>query len=364
MSSPTDPTAAPTAPIATADPAPPAPAAPRRRPFTFVTLTAGVVPALVLIGLVAAMGSARDTASPIARHATAMALLSTATTAPAGTSVPGTPASPQGCSATGAAPKPPLPLIFSARGYPGARGEVALTFDDGPAPIYTRQILDELQAAGAQATFFVVGAHAQRYPDLVRAELAGGNAVGNHSFTHQDLAGKSVADVRWQLASTSSTLRSITGDTCLWLFRPPYGLGGFDANALAEAHREGFTVVIWDVWALDWQRPGTAVIAQRIITRLHSGAIILLHDGGSNTFTPDRSQTADALPAILAAIHQRGLRAVTLPRLLTDAGLVRLSSAPAGARATPTPPAIPTVPPGSEGALAVPTAETARFPSA
>ncbi len=285
------------------------------------------------------VGQATATPSPVPRATTRTGLSS----------------SPQGCALGSVAPTPLSFRIYSARGYPGARGEVALTFDDGPSPIYTRQILDELRVAGAHATFFDVGAHARRYPDLVRAELRGGNAVGNHTYTHQDLAGQSTADIRWQLTTTTTTLRTITGDNCLWLFRPPYG--AFDGNVLAEVHREGFTTIIWDVWALDWLRPGTAVIAQRIISQLHSGAIILLHDGAPNNEYPDRSQTANAVPAILAAIHARGLRAVTLPQMLRDAGLIQDPGSPSASPGMPTPVPTPSLPPGTEGTLAPPVAE-------
>lgn len=326
-------------------------------------LAIGVVSALVLTGLFAVPGGAWGLLGPLGQiGAPATATLGSATATPTETSAPSLPgppptpthtpvrpSSPQGCGPTGAAPRPPAYSINSATDLAGARGEVALTFDDGPAPYYTRQILDELKAAGAHATFFDVGEHAQRYPDLVRAELAGGNAIGNHTYTHQDLAGRSVDDVREQLTTTTATLRHITGDPCLWLFRPPCGL--YDARTIAEARHEGLTAMLWDVWALDWERPGTSVIEQRVIENLHSGAIILLHDGGSSTFTPDRHQTADALPAILRAIRARGLRAVTLPKLLMDAGLVRLPGTHAAPPATPVPPPASDAPLGPEGAL-------------
>lgn len=233
---------------------------------------------------------------------------------PQGTTATGLTNSPQGCALGSVAPRPPDVPISSARGSPGAQGEVALTFDDGPLPLYTRQILDELKAAGAHATFFDVGAKARRYPDLVRAELAGGNAVGNHTYTHLSLPGASLHVVRDQLQHTTSTIEAITGDRCLWLFRPPYG--HVDASVLAEVRREGLTTVLWDVDALDWLRPSAAVIAPRIIAQLHAGAIILLHD-----WVPG---TVAALPTILAAMRARGLRALTLPQLLRDAGLVRV----------------------------------------
>lgn len=235
-------------------------------------------------------------------------LTAAASPIPLGTTQTGLISFPQGCMLSSVSPHPPDIPIFSARSYAGAQGEVALTFDDGPIPHSTRRILDELKAAGAQATFFVEGAKARRYPDVVRAELAGGNAVGNHTYMHLSLPGARLQVVQDQLHRTTSTIESITGDHCLWLFRPPYG--HLDARVLAEAHREGLTTVLWDVEAEDWLR---AVIEQRIISQLHSGAIILLHD-----WVPG---TVAALPAILAAMRARGLRAVTLPQLLRDAGL-------------------------------------------
>lgn len=241
--------------------------------------------------------------------------------------------SPQGCGVAGARPVPLPPAIYSASGSSGARGEVALTFDDGPSPVYTPQILAILKAWAMRATFFVVGHHAQQYPDIVRAEWVAGNAVGNHTFTHLFLPGASPAQLRSQLSTTTRTLQAITYDPCLWLFRPPYG--GVDANVLAQARRQGLTTVLWDVQAEDWLRPGASVIANRIVSQLHSGAIILLHDSAPDGEIPDRSQTVAALPTILAAIRNERLRAVTLPKLLFDAGLVRRPAPPSTPRPTP-----------------------------
>jgi hypothetical protein len=101
-------------------------------------------------------------------------------------------------------------------------------------------------------------------------------------------------------------------------------------QAWKTVYGRGYTSVDWDIDAADWTMPGSQVIAQRIIKQLHPGAIILLHDGAPDGEKQDRSQTVAALPAILAAIKGRGLQPVTLPRLLTDAGLIK--------RPTPPPP--------------------------
>jgi peptidoglycan/xylan/chitin deacetylase (PgdA/CDA1 family) len=282
--------------------------------------------------------------------------------------------SPQGC-VDGVAPpasQGPDGPIATARGYPGVGQEIALTFDDGPNPTYTPQILAELSEAGAHATFFVVGHHAQLYPNLVRAEWASGDAIGNHTFNHEAIPGLTPDQLRATLDSTERAIRAATGDPCMWLFRAPYGEFAppvripsptstpppkkprahtptpaptlttpapapvTATQAWRVAHAAGYTPVEWDVDCQDWLRPGSEAIAQCIIAHLHPGAIILMHDSAPDNETQDRSQTVAALPAILAAIKARGLLPVTLPRLLSDTGLI---TPPVPHSATPTLPA-------------------------
>jgi peptidoglycan/xylan/chitin deacetylase (PgdA/CDA1 family) len=198
-----------------------------------------------------------------------------------------------------------------------------LTFDDGPGPIYTQQIIDILRAWNAPATFFVVGVHAQRYPSLVREEAADGFAIGDHTMYHLDLTKLNVSQVKDAISSAASTIRSVTGNNCLWLFRPPYG--HYDPAVISTAKSQGLITQLWDLDGLDWTRPGPTFIANRIIGGLHSGAIILMHDSAPDFEHQDRSQTVAALPNILAALRVRGLRPVTLPQLLSDAGYVTLN---------------------------------------
>jgi peptidoglycan/xylan/chitin deacetylase (PgdA/CDA1 family) len=276
---------------------------------------------------------------------------------------------------SGVAPQPgqgPLGPIYTTHGYAGVGKEIALTFDDGPNPVYTPQILDELNAAGVRATFFLVGRHAALYPDLVRAEWLAGDTIGNHTFGHEWIPGLSSDRLQATLDKAAQAIRSATTDPCLWLFRPPYGQLIPPVRAPTPAHTpgpgtppaptptqpvqvpvqvtqawktvygRGYTSVDWDIDAADWTLPGAQVIAQRIIKQLHPGAIILLHDGAPDGEKQDRSQTVAALPAILAAIKARGLQPVTLPRMLLDAGLIK----------RPTPPSpTPTQTPLSDGAV-------------
>jgi peptidoglycan/xylan/chitin deacetylase (PgdA/CDA1 family) len=278
--------------------------------------------------------------------------------------------SPQGC-VNGVEPPPgqgPYGPIYSTYGYRGVGNEIALTFDDGPNPVYTPQILAQLRSADVPATFFLVGHHAELYPDLVSQEWGDGHAIGNHTFNHDWIPGLSPDRLRTSLDKTAQVLRSATGDPCLWLFRAPYGqfippvrVPGTPTpgvptptpqaqvpvtvtQAWRVVHEAGYTPVNWDTDGKDWLLPGTQAIAQRIIAQLHPGAIILMHDGAPDNEKQDRSQTVAALPAVLAAIRARGLQPVTLPRMLVDAGLIKRPNPPP---ATPSPTRTPQSPNGA-----------------
>jgi peptidoglycan/xylan/chitin deacetylase (PgdA/CDA1 family) len=205
---------------------------------------------------------------------------------------------------------------------------VALTFDDGPNPVWTPQVLAELQAANMHATFFVVGVHAQRFPDLVEQEWQDGMAIGNHTLHHEPLLFAKPVLVRSSLTQTANIIKGITHDPCLWLFRPPYGDLAANSGGANEVRGEGYTIVNWDTEGHDWLRPGVKSIVRQVVEHLHPGAIILLHDGAPDTELQDRSQTVQALPQILAALKARGLVSVTLPQLLKDGGVVTQPSLP------------------------------------
>jgi peptidoglycan/xylan/chitin deacetylase (PgdA/CDA1 family) len=211
-------------------------------------------------------------------------------------------------------------------GYPLYNGnprlpEIALTFDDGPTPPYTSQILALLQRYGVKATFFVIGSQAAAYPDLVRQESHQGNIVGNHTWTHPNLIYLSPAAVRAQLQSTSNEIQAVTG---VWptVFRPPGG--NFSSSVQSIAASLGLSTILWNVDPRDWSLPGASVIIQRILNSAHNGSIIIMHDGGGN-----RSETVAALPTIITALAQRGFQFVTIPRMIHDLAPLRAGSGPA-----------------------------------
>src|SRR5258708_3992751 len=188
--------------------------------------------------------------------------------------------------------------------------EVALTFDDGPNPLYTTQILTILQDYQIHASFFVIGRQAQVYPDLIKQEYNNGNLVGNHTWSHPNLPFLSTPSIQWQFITTSNVIAHILGVRPIY-FRPPYG--NINSSVLSVANSFGDTTVIWNVDPRDWSQPGVATIVTRVLYQVRNGSIILMHDGGGN-----RSQTVAALPLILDALLKRCFRLVTIPQLLKD----------------------------------------------
>lgn len=197
-----------------------------------------------------------------------------------------------------------------ARGRPiycaGRRGdEVALTFDDGPGP-YTRLVLAKLRKHGVRATFFVVGRNIALVPGATRAERALG-AVGDHTFTHPQLTSLAPADAERQILGTQAALARSSGGR-VFLFRPPYGAHDARVDAIARAH--GLLEILWSVDSADSLGANYAQIERNVISGLHPGAIILMHE--------NHGQTVRALLAIFAALQRRHLRAVSVPQLLSD----------------------------------------------
>ncbi len=189
---------------------------------------------------------------------------------------------------------------------PRSRRVVALTFDDGPSP-YTATVLSILRRTKVPGTFFVLGGQISAYPNTMKAMLAGGHAIGNHSWNHPSLAGG--GGLAWsQLRGTSRRIRSATGYTpCV--FRPPYG--AVSGSLISIARQIGMNTVNWDVDPQDWARPGQGTIYRRIVNNVRPGSIVLMHDGGG-----PRGQTVGALPGVIANLKRRGYRFATVPQLL------------------------------------------------
>ncbi len=185
----------------------------------------------------------------------------------------------------------------------------ALTFDDGPDPVYTPQVLAVLAANRAHATFFDVGTSIAAHAGLARATVAAGQEVANHTYDHLRLPPLGDAALQWQIAAQRTVARH-AGLPATHLFRPPYGY--FDGRVSAAAARQGLRVIGWDV-PLEREMSGHTIIAavHRLVSLVYRGSIVLAHDSRG-----DRSRTIAVLARLLPALRARGLRAVTVSDLL------------------------------------------------
>lgn len=179
---------------------------------------------------------------------------------------------------------------------------VALTFDDGPDPVHTRQVLEILDRYGARATFFCVGHHVSALPDEVRRIVAAGHELGNHSWSHPFLPDLTAGQLREQIDRTGEAVARVTGEFPT-RFRPPYG--GLTPEVLATLAEHPTVLTLWDVDSRDWARPGAESIAATVLESAGPGSVVLMHEGAG-----ERSQTVRALPSIIEGLLERGLELV------------------------------------------------------
>lgn len=191
---------------------------------------------------------------------------------------------------------------------PEDRAAVAVTFDDGPHAMYTPQVLDVLAKYNAKATFFCLGEQAERNKEIVARAVREGHEIANHTMTHPQAPKVSAEQLQQEVGENNKLLEEITGQK-VQFFRPPYGY--FNADYFKACQERNLTVVLWTIVPKDWEQPPAEVIAQRVISEIQPGSIVLLHDGGGS-----RTQTVKALEIILQELDKRNLKAVTLSQLL------------------------------------------------
>jgi peptidoglycan/xylan/chitin deacetylase (PgdA/CDA1 family) len=195
-----------------------------------------------------------------------------------------------------------------------ARGEVALTLDDGPDPEVTPAVLDLLQAHGVRATFFCIGERVRRHPALTRRIVDAGHSVQNHSLRHRHhFSFLGPRGFEREIGDAQSLLADVTGvrPHC---FRAPAGL----RNPLLDPvlHRLNLHLVSWSRRAFDTRRSDPAAVLQRLSQGLGGGSIVLLHDGHSRRTAQGRAVVLEVLPAFLQTCRDNGLRPVTLSEAL------------------------------------------------
>ncbi len=185
---------------------------------------------------------------------------------------------------------------------------IAITFDDGPHPRYTPEILDILAEYGAKATFFSVGVNAETYPKLIRRILAEGHELGNHTYNHYHTPKMDCEVLRRDILACSEALQKISGSEP-HLFRPPEGVCTEEIKALCC--ERGYTIVMWSIDTRDWAHTPIADITKNVQKNATDGAIILMHD-----FIGKNSPTPAALRQILPILQEAGFEFVTVSELL------------------------------------------------
>lgn len=188
--------------------------------------------------------------------------------------------------------------------------KIALTFDDGPHPRYTEQILKILQDYQITATFFIVGVNAENYPNELKKIVEAGCEIGNHTGTHVQMNHLSEEEMEREIRRCEETVFNVTGIRPK-LFRPP---GGIMPNSMAKiAMKLNYNVILWNIDTLDWALNSPENIQKNVLSNLKGGDIILMHDyvSGGNT-------TCEALKRIIPAILAQNYEFVTVSELISS----------------------------------------------
>ncbi|MBO0586059.1 polysaccharide deacetylase family protein [Sporosarcina sp. E16_8] len=179
--------------------------------------------------------------------------------------------------------------------------QIALTFDDGPDPKVTTQILETLNKYNAKATFFMLGSRVEYYPEIAKKVQEAGHELGNHTWNHPDLTKAGMEKVRTEINETSSIIENVTGQK-VTVFRPPYG-----AVNKAVRSQTNLPVVLWDVDTLDWKHRDPNQLLEHVKGATKDGSIVLMHD--------IHKSTADGLDAVLAYLQSEGYTFVKVSEL-------------------------------------------------
>ena len=194
---------------------------------------------------------------------------------------------------------------------------VALTFDDGPSPKWTPQILDELKKAGAKATFFMLGEHVEKYPDIARRVASEGHEIENHTYDHHVLIYYKPSELEKQIKDTERIIKEVTGQQTQYLRPPKAWLIGREKRQIGAM---GYKVVLWTLNAKDWVNFDDKYIVGHILSRVKPGDIILMHDSGGvwGAEGGRRKQTVKTVPKLIEGLRNKGYSFVTMKELLAE----------------------------------------------
>lgn len=197
---------------------------------------------------------------------------------------------------------------------------VAITFDDGPDPRFTPEILKILDEEEVKATFFMVGKHAEKYPQLARQVAAAGHEIGNHTYSHANLLRAPQGRITAEIKHGEEAILHATGQRPS-LFRPPRGL--YESKLMKETKTGGYTVVLWSLSSVDWLEMRPIDISSKILQNVAPGDIILFHDSGNliRAEGGERLPTVRSLKAVLEGLKEQGYDFVTVTEMLVLSGL-------------------------------------------
>lgn len=198
---------------------------------------------------------------------------------------------------------------------PNREKMVALTFDDGPSPVWTPKILDELKRAGVKATFFMLGEHVEKYPDVARRVAQEGHEIGNHSFDHHVLIYYKMDEIEREIKDTQRAIKDATGKTTTY-FRPPKAW--LTREEKKKINELGYEVVLWSLNSKDWVTFDDKYMREYIVRNIRPGDIILFHDSGGvfSTEGGDRHETVITIYRLTEKLREKGYKLVTISELL------------------------------------------------
>jgi peptidoglycan/xylan/chitin deacetylase (PgdA/CDA1 family) len=200
-------------------------------------------------------------------------------------------------------------------GLPRGSRVLALTYDDGPNDPYTWRVMEVLERHGVKATFFLIGQFLRQKPEIARALVEAGHAIGSHTWDHPNLIFCSNAEVRRQLELAQQAIFEATGVEAR-LLRPPFGRRR--PTTLRAVRAFGLAPIMWNVTCYDWRAKSAERIVAHARRQIRGGDVILLHDGGYRRMGADRSRTVEASEQLLTRYQGEGYEFVTVPQMMDN----------------------------------------------
>ena len=202
-------------------------------------------------------------------------------------------------------------IIF---GFKTRERNVCLTFDDGPHPVYTPQLLDILADSGVRATFFITGNKIKKYKNIVKRMISEGHEVANHGYSHRNLLFKNTQFIKNEIEKTDDLLRKCGAEGEI-VFRPPFGR--ISLKAFCFLGKINKKIIMWNIPTKDFKAKSTDSILKKIYAKLRRGGIIVLHDAGKNIDSDvDRIHTVNAVKHVVVEILKRNYSFATISEML------------------------------------------------